>query len=275
MNTTFNTIPLTSFVSKNVNKAKLSFSPDRKTARLVEIAMYDPNTFDRSRIYKIPKGQLKTSSGRFKSSLIRSRSRVREHIINNFPPKSLFITLTYADNFGKDYYDTSLRHFDLFARKLRCKYPKIKYLAVAELQKRGAIHYHMVIDRNTVDCAFLGQVKEDDNQNFLFVCGLDSGAWNYGIIFVKSTFGAPQRVAQYVSKYVTKTPFVEVGRKVYLISRNLLKSIVYNDLHVLYSVLALAQNKFNYSVDNEYAFLIGIGKCKITDFFIDDPNLYI
>jgi len=55
----------------------------------------------------------------------------------------LFITLTYAENFG----DVGLgnRHLRLFFQRLRKSHKGLEYVAVPEYQERGALHYHILL----------------------------------------------------------------------------------------------------------------------------------
>jgi len=55
----------------------------------------------------------------------------------------LFVTLTYAENFG----DIGLgnRHLRLFFQRLRKSHKGIEYVAVPEYQERGALHYHILL----------------------------------------------------------------------------------------------------------------------------------
>lgn len=52
------------------------------------------------------------------------------------------ITLTYGKDFPNDH--ESKKHLDSFFKRLRRKHERCKYVWVAEKQKRGAIHYHIL-----------------------------------------------------------------------------------------------------------------------------------
>ena len=52
------------------------------------------------------------------------------------------LTLTYGKNYPSDH--ESKKHLDTFLKRLRRLHPNCKYLWVAEKQKRGAIHYHIL-----------------------------------------------------------------------------------------------------------------------------------
>lgn len=52
------------------------------------------------------------------------------------------LTLSYGKNFPTDH--ESKKHLDTFLKRLRRVHPNCKYVWVAEKQKRGAIHYHIL-----------------------------------------------------------------------------------------------------------------------------------
>ncbi|MEK5061884.1 hypothetical protein BK126_28515 [Paenibacillus sp. FSL H7-0326] len=77
-------------------------------------------------------------------SNIRARNNLRRLALMNFTNKSKFLTLTTKENITD--LEESNKHFKAFIRKLKkeCKDESLKYLAVIEFQKRGAVHYHML-----------------------------------------------------------------------------------------------------------------------------------
>lgn len=56
----------------------------------------------------------------------------------------VFLTLTYADNM-QDFEQAKI-DLNIFLTKLRKRYKKLVYVWVIELQKRGAIHFHLVLN---------------------------------------------------------------------------------------------------------------------------------
>lgn len=90
----------------------------------------------------------KKNSVKVNENLRKTFSKLRGLIRTNFDSKSknqLFVTLTYKENMTDS---TRLyRDFDKFVKRLRYKYKKCKfeYIAVAEPQKRGAWHFHVML----------------------------------------------------------------------------------------------------------------------------------
>jgi len=126
--------------------------------------------------------------------------------------KPSFLTLTFAANADLDH---AAPRFNAFTKKLSYHYPGIRYLAVPEFQKRGAVHYHILIwglpkktvlyERNTRELADL---------------------WGHGYIDVVLTDGST-KLASYMAKYLFKAiqDIRLVGRRAYTASRNITRPI--------------------------------------------------
>lgn len=74
------------------------------------------------------------------------RNRIRQLVCTNFDSGSKFVTLTFNNQLGFDITNVKAcnRHFKQFIQRLKYRYPDLKYVAVIEFQKRGAVHYHMI-----------------------------------------------------------------------------------------------------------------------------------
>lgn len=176
----------------------------------LEITQIEWKKSSSKRLYKSISTKDK-KSGRYHSSLSRTRSRIREHVFCNFPAgQSIFLTLTFRDHVISR--EVALSSFDLFRRKLKKDFPDIKYLSVAELTKKGRIHFHLLLDRPFISHAFLSRI------------------WGQGFVFVLPTKGNTRKLASYISKYISKDLFVSFGKKAYLISSNLEKPIIVRGL---------------------------------------------
>jgi hypothetical protein len=141
---------------------------------------------------------------RSESSYRRARSKIRTHILCNFKPnESVFLTLTYAAN--QQNRNQALKDFDLFRRSLTRKYKDIRFLSTMENQKRGAYHFHILINKK-----YISQLWLEKN-------------WPHGYRFIVKTYGKPRKLANYISKYVSKENTVEIGDRLYTVSRNLEK----------------------------------------------------
>lgn len=148
-----------------------------------------------------------------------SLSRARKIVmrtINSNPCLDKFLTLTfeenvidlnYANNEFKKWVDRV--NYQVFNSKKRV----LKYVAVIEFQKRGAVHYHILCNLPFIDVNRLSEI------------------WSHGFIKLnkikgdKERFGSSEcdNVGAYVCKYMTKDNDDERlnCRKSYLMSRNL------------------------------------------------------
>jgi hypothetical protein len=138
-------------------------------------------------------------------SLLRTSKKLKRFIYSN-PDMFRFLTLTYAGNFTDVSYCN--KQFNLFTKRLRYKYPDIKYIAVIEFQKRGAVHYHLLVDR---------YIHYSEYRKL----------WTYGFIYIEKVFNM-QGVLYYLQKYMKKIDPKDRrlwGRKVYFTSRNLNKPV--------------------------------------------------
>lgn len=63
----------------------------------------------------------------------------------------VFVTLTFKENM-KDY-DETVKAFKGFTKKLRRKLEEVRYIATLEIQKRGAYHFHVLVNAPDVQFA--------------------------------------------------------------------------------------------------------------------------
>lgn len=157
-----------------------------------------------------------TSQERRFFSIKRSRDRIRRLVnananhYGNCKPK--FLTLTFKDNI------TDLKEaryfFDLFNKKLQYRYPKTKYLGVAEIQKKRyekygekVWHFHIIY----FNLPFIYGIKN-----------LIAELWPYGFIKINA-IDHVKNTGAYVSKYLRKDLYEKelVGEKSFFVSRHL------------------------------------------------------
>lgn len=151
----------------------------------------------------------------------RARRDLRRIVNSNIMPYSKFLTLTFKDNVQ----DIKLcnREFSKFIQRLNyyLKF-KVQYSGVIEFQKRGAIHYHVII-YNIKDKIDLKKLKD---------------IWGYGFVKLNKIDNC-DNVGAYVCKYMTKTDDERLrGQKMYFNSRGLKKPIEIKE-----SALVLALDK--------------------------------
>ena len=120
------------------------------------------------------------------------------------------LTLTYRENMTDE--KTAYAHFKAFLRKVRERYPDWKYLAVHELQSRGAIHFH---------CA----VKGYQDVRYLRSCWLSVvGAGNIDVKAPQGRGAAKwklPRLASYLTKYITKNATTANARQRYRVAEGI------------------------------------------------------
>lgn len=129
-----------------------------------------------------------------------------------YPP--VFLTFTFRDNVTDVSIANSYFH-DFIKRFTRRAGKNLKYLAIIEFQKRGAVHYHCVFFN-------LGLDWERRERTDRVIAGL----WGHGFVDIERIRHA-KRVAPYVCKYLNKglhDPRLR-GRKSYFTSRALLRPV--------------------------------------------------
>ena len=138
--------------------------------------------------------------------LSRARKDLRRILNCNIQKYSKFLTLTFKDNVQD--LDYANNEFKNFIKRLNYHYGiKIKYTAVIEFQKRGAIHYHCIL-YNLVQKINVQELQE---------------IWKHGFIKINSIDNV-DNVGAYVCKYMTKTDDDRLlGRRMYFNSRGLNK----------------------------------------------------
>ena len=122
----------------------------------------------------------------------------------------IHLVLTYKENMQD--VDKADKHFKKFIFKLRQLYPYVLYLATREFQKRGAIHYHVLLNQR-VDIHKVQAI------------------WVHGFITLvahKNQFKSIMYVLKYISKEVGETVLKTADghtKKSYLCSQGLKKEL--------------------------------------------------
>lgn len=171
------------------------------------------------------KGSLNSEENRDKS-LSRARKIVMR-TINCNSDLNKFLTLTFEENVTDLDYANS--EFKKWIKRVnyhcfKTKKSFMKYVAVIEFQKRGAVHYHILCNLPYIDVNEFQKI------------------WGHGFIKLnkikgdKRRFGSSEcdNVGAYVCKYMTKDNDDKrlIGRNSYLMSRNLNKpEVIYVDIN--------------------------------------------
>lgn len=172
--------------------------------------------------------------------LNKARMNVRRIInanVNAWGAYPKFLTLTFAENIQN--IKQANYEFKKFRQRLEYKTGiKLKYVAVVEFQKRGAIHYHVVIFN-------LPYIPNYEIQE----------VWKNGFIKINKVAGV-DNLGAYVSKYMTKdNEDVRLrGQKSYFCSRGLYKPVELSKKNEIEAIEGdLSQHKvYEKSYTNDY-----------------------
>lgn len=139
--------------------------------------------------------------------LNRARRDLRRIVNANVTENSKFLTLTFAENIQD--IQSANREFSKFIMRLNYNLKiKVLYSAVIEFQKRGAVHYHVILYNvpQKLDMKVLGEL------------------WGNGFIKVNKIEHV-DNVGAYICKYMTKCEDEKKlrGKKLYFNSRGLNK----------------------------------------------------
>lgn len=140
-------------------------------------------------------------------SYLNAKSHVRRLVNANFvKDRSSFLTLTYAENMQD--LAKAKQDFLLFIKRLNWSFYKVrtnklKYLAVYEFQKRGAIHFHIILF--DVDKVLITKLRK---------------LWKYGFVKINQLKNC-DNVGAYISKYFTKDTNRQKNQKLFYRSFNL------------------------------------------------------
>lgn len=157
------------------------------------------------------------------------------------PYKPMFLTLTFKENitdldFAHNEFTNFIKRLNYEARGWKIAF--LKYLAVVEFQKRGAIHYHIIF----FNLPYLDRIY-DKLYNL----------WSWGSRNVKP-IDSVHNVGKYMCKYLTKDVESDRlrGRKIYFTSRDLKKPIIIRDPDIVWCIIRrLPEETKTFEYDNE------------------------
>lgn len=216
------------YYTKNKVRRQRKFHNSLYGVQLIkDIRLYSEMCLDFKRDYEERLNSKKNKKERAERSIRRTRMNIQRTLEANLDNKSYFLTLTFKENI-QDYKKANSK-FHYF---IRIKNKNIKYLAIKEHQKRGAIHYHLIVF----------DIDEKDLQKL-------KSSWNYGYTHSKKiTNKYTYSISNYLTKYFTKekNQLVNAGYRIFTKSTNLQKPLLIAD-GVVDEVLL----KYNYNVDLE------------------------
>ena len=157
---------------------------------------------------------------------MRNRKHLRRIINANFSPRrSKFVTLTFEENIT-EIKEANKRFVSFRKRLARYLEVPLEYIAVPEFQKRGAVHYHMLMNCPYIPHEVLARL------------------WGHGFVKI-NCIDSVDNLGAYVTKYMTKDNDEErlAGRKSYFASYNLKKPDETTDEEVINAAMSEMQVK--------------------------------
>jgi len=175
-------------------------------------------TYERAYLYNLPPAKATIESDgaphkeeeRRGDNLTVARHKVRRLINANkdqYGEQTKFVTYTFAENVKS--LKQAHKAWGLYCKKANYRWGKLRYLAVVEFQKRGAVHYHVLY----FNLPYIKNAKQ-----------VIAKLWGKGFVNVK-TIREVRNIGAYVCKYIQKDMMDSRlrGRKAYFCSRGLLK----------------------------------------------------
>ena len=160
-------------------------------------------------------------------NLTRSRNLLIDYVCENSSLFKSFVTLTFKENIKS--IDEANKRFNIYLTRVRkyCKEHNIEffYIGVPEFQKRGAVHYHLLMSL-VPGCDLLPKQQNQENK-------YDVKYWDVGFssAFDLSLTDEKFNIALYITKYMYKDLDSRLyGRTRVLKSNNLKKP---NEVKVL------------------------------------------
>jgi len=246
----------------SLKKPELSHTRVVVSGDIVEVYQYEkPYVFDQfsPTIERVRSG----ATTRREDNLQKAQRYLRRLIFSNatkWSDQVCFITFTFKENV-KDI-KTANYEWTEFIRRLKKECSRaVKYTAVIEFQKRGAVHYHVLfydlpkrIIQNDIELQ-IERIRYKTAEGL----GILGVLWGNGTVDIKEIkkINSIRSIGAYVSKYLSKQTLDErlVGEKAYMSSRNLIKPVEYRRQKNCQKVLdtLLIDNEFVKVYDNEYA----------------------
>jgi len=132
--------------------------------------------------------------------------QVQRLIESNFDKNSIFLTLTFNNENKFDITDLKICNLKVhnFMARLKENFENLKYLIVPEFQKRGALHYHLIINIPFIEKTLIEK------------------HWKYGFFKIKDIYRI-EGIGSYFTKYLTKNSDDErlYGKRSFFTSKNL------------------------------------------------------
>lgn len=234
-----------------------------RSGDLVEVYRYGKNlpihrgrrgTINRDKRNRLPKQRREDSFRRAKVSF---RRIVRANLGGNERPTLLTLTM-----YQKLSYPASVRIFTDFVTRLRKREGAgFRYIAVPEFQKRGAVHWHVLIFGLDDDFA-----KAERESRYI------SRLWLHGFVDCVLTDGSP-KLAGYLAKYMSKAMRdIRLGsKKAYYASRNIMRPMSVSG-HTVSDYIEEIVGVDNYSLHQHEFDTQWLGRCVYQQYQVDNTH---
>jgi len=159
------------------------------------------------------------------------RRLVFANVVQGRPPALLTLTMLHVAPLSDSY-----PKIKEFFRRLRVKGIVERYIAVPEFQKRGAVHFHVLVWGKITE-----YVSKERHTRTL------QNIWGYGYVDIIQTDGSP-KLASYLSKYMSKTVSDNrlAGQKAFSTSSKVLRPVSYNTQ----TAIDYIRSEFSLGVEN-------------------------
>jgi len=231
-----------------------------KSGNLIEHWTFEREPSPQRLKKRAPRAPRVASTERRPDAIAACKKAFRRLVRANLDPKSppALLTLTMRDIVSVS---EAYKAFTLFGKRLRTMYGSdISYIAVPEFQKRGAVHFHIL----------MFGLKDEDISNERKTRRI-AELWGYGFVDILSTDGSP-KLASYLAKYMSKAMHDHrlVGKRAYSASRNVLRPVLANTP----LMLAFCLNSWGVGVDNSVAMqkeydTLFLGRCIYKQFIVE------
>lgn len=221
--------------TKLIRSSMLVYPVDDNGEQLIEHTLYAIPRLQNPELFK--RGERKAMR-KLKQNLTRARKKCRNYVLTNFNRDAEMWTLTYAENMLD--LSKAKRDLNLFFKRVNYRRKKkglesLKYVWVAERQKRGAIHFHiMVFNPELEDTSHLTK-SEDERRGSEMLSRL----WSYGFCFQTKHI----KNKLYITKYINKSEdFLDnVNERIFSVSLCLPKTLPkrYSGIHIPYKLEVL------------------------------------
>jgi len=215
----------------------------------------------------------------------RSANAFRRLVRANLRPGATPALMTLTTALNEDI-DAGYKYFTLFGKQLRKNFGnELVWVAVPEFQKRGAVHFHVLIWGlpPEIPCVLSREFYTDKTgkKHRKHVCLKGSGCerntrtlaplWGRGFLDICETDGNT-RLSSYLAKYMSKAMHDKrlVGKRAYSATRNIVRPSSFNtpfQIRLAYEAISLGVDNSPFKT-KEYDTLF-LGRCVYKSYLID------